>query len=287
MVLAGETTLDSELDRVISTVLADSNLPVLTICGPSCSGKTTLCNRLTDALTSQGRQAKLVSIDDYFRDREELNREASDFGGEIDYDSIEALDLAALEQSVRELSERGRTEIPHYNLHSGKRDGCRELTWEKGDLIIFEGIQTLYPEFVAMLDRIEHLAVYTSVENGYRAGGHRFSPREIRFIRRIVRDFRFRNAPPQFTYYLWKSVGENEEKNIFPNAPKADLTVNTALGYELSAVKNDLLNVLSRIPEGSSYSKHGRELAAKFDKIESIRTDYIPENSIFREFIGK
>lgn len=286
MVNASEHTFSAELDRVIQRVLSDPTLPVLTLCGPSCSGKTTLCNRLTRALSDAGRQAKLISIDDFFLDREELNRAAANFGGEIDYDSVASLDLPTLEKCISELDKTGVTAIPHYDLHTGKRDSYRPVVRNEGDLLIFEGIQTLYPQFTVLIDSVRHLSVYTSVENGYTAAGNRFTPREIRFIRRIVRDFHFRNAPPQFTYYLWKSVCENEDQSIFPNSGKADLTVNTALTYELSAVKTELEAVLHRIPPESEYYETSRELLQKFEKIQPIDTAYIPEDSIFREFIG-
>lgn len=286
MVYASEHTFSAELNRVIQRVLSDPTLPVLTLCGPSCSGKTTLCNRLTRALTDSGRQAKLISIDDFFLDREELNRTATNFGGEIDYDSAASLDLLALEKCISELANVGRTEVPHYNLHTGKRDSFRPLERKDGDLLIFEGIQTLYPEFTAMVDSVRHLSVYTSVEKGYSVAGNRFSPREIRFVRRIVRDFHFRNAPPQFTYFLWKSVCENEDRNIFPNAGKADLTVNTALTYELSAIKVELEAVLSHVPPESDFFSDSRELLEKFEKIQPIDSSYVPSDSIFREFIG-
>lgn len=286
MIYASEHSFSAELDRVIGEVLSDPTLPVLTLCGPTCSGKTTLCNRLTKALTDAGRQAKLISIDDFFLDREELNRAAANFGGEIDYDSAASLDFPALEKCISELDRTGKTEIPHYNLHTGKRDSYRTVEQKEGDLLIYEGIQTLYPEFTALIDSVRHLSVFTSVENGYTAAGNRFSPREIRFIRRLVRDNRFRNAPPQFTYYLWKSVCENENQNILPHSGKADLTVNTALKYELSAVKNELTAVLDLVPPESEYFEASRELLAKFEKIQPIDPSYIPADSIFREFIG-
>lgn len=284
-VRAGEAAFSAQLAAVEGRLLSEPDLPAMTLCGPSCSGKTTLCLRLTKSLERAGRHAKLISVDDFFRDREELNRKASHFGGRIDYDSADALDLDCLRRCVAELSQKGETELPVYSLHSGKREGYRRLTRREGDLLIFEGIQTLYPEFIGMMGGLRYLSVFTHVGVGYNAGGFSFSPREIRFIRRIVRDYHHRSSPPAFTFYLWKSVTENEDKNIFPNAGKADLTVNSALPFELSAIRNDLLSILDKIDRESEYYGQGRALAAKFDGIDPIERDLIPENSIFREFI--
>ncbi len=283
---AGEAAFSAELNLVTERLLADPTLPAMTLCGPSCSGKTTLCHRLTEAMERAGRRAKLVSVDDFFKDREELNRKAANFGGKIDYDSADALDLDALGRSIDEIATKGETMLPVYSLHTGRREGYRCLALEDGDLLIFEGIQTLYPEFTDLIGELRHLSVFTHVGVGYDAAGTLFSPREIRFIRRIVRDFHHRNSPPAFTYYLWQSVIENEDRNIFPNAGKADLTVNSALPYELSAIKNELLPILARIPLESEYFALGSALAAKFDGIDPINRDLIPADSIFREFIA-
>lgn len=284
-VRAGEAAFSAQLSAVEGRLLADPDLPAMTLCGPSCSGKTTLCLRLTKSLSQAGRTAKLISVDDFFKDREELNRKAAHFGGKIDYDSADALDLDSLRRCIGELSQKGETDLPVYSLHSGKREGYRRLVREEGDLLIFEGIQTLYPEFIDMMRDFRHLSVFTHVGIGYNADGVAFSPREIRLIRRIVRDYHHRNSPPAFTLYLWKSVTENEDQNIFPNAVKADLTVNSALPFELSAIRNDLLSILAQIDPESEYYGQGRALAAKFDRIDPLEKDLIPENSIFHEFV--
>lgn len=283
---AGEAAFSAELNRVTDRLLTDPTLPAMTLCGPSCSGKTTLCQRLTETMEKSGRRTKLISVDDFFKDREELKRQAANFGGKIDYDSADALDLDTLRRCIEDLAEKGETMLPVYGFHSGKREGCRPLTLEDGDLLIFEGIQTLYPEFTTLIGELRHLSVFTHVGTGYDACGTLFSPREIRFIRRIVRDYHHRNAPPAFTYYLWQSVILNEDRNIFPNADKADLTVNSALPYELSAIKNELLPILAKIPKESEYFALGSALAAKFDGIDPIGRDLIPADSIFREFIA-
>ena len=101
-----------------------------------------------------------------------------------------------------------------------------------------------------------------------------------------MRDYRFRSAPPAFTFYLWKSVSENEEKNIFPYADKADVRINTELSYELSAIRNDITAILSLVPNDSEYRHVAEALARKFKNIESVPTEYIPEDSFFRDFIG-
>lgn len=287
MVEASEHNFFARLDSLCDRVTASDGLEAITLCGPTCSGKTTVCGRITAAVAAEGRSVLVVSIDDFFKDREELNRSSSALSGEIDYDSPSALDFDYLEKAVDDLFAGRTANIPVYDFHTGKRVSYKPVTRSNGDILLFEGIQVLYPEFTKLLVGHKTLSVYTSVEHGYDVGGERFSSREIRLIRRIVRDYKFRNSPPAFTLYLWKSVIENEDKNIFPNREKADIFVNSALLYELSAIKNELLPILDQIPSDSEYRKIGEELAEKFERIETISTSYIPTDSIFREFIGR
>lgn len=287
MVEASEHSFFAGLDSLCDRVTATDGLEAVTLCGPTCSGKTTVCGRITAAVAAEGRSVLVVSIDDFFKDREELNRSSSMLSGKIDYDSPSALDFEYLEKAVGDLFSGRTANIPIYDFHTGKRISYKPVTRLRGDILLFEGIQVLYPEFAKLLVGHKTLSVYTSVEHGYDVGGEKFSSREIRLIRRIVRDYKFRNSPPAFTLYLWKSVTENEDKNIFPNREKADVFINSALLYELSAIKNELLPILDQIPADSEYREIGEKLAEKFEKIETISTSYIPTDSIFREFIGR
>lgn len=286
MIEACEHNFAKQIDVLSSAVSDSDSLRAITLCGPTCSGKTTICNRLTETLSEAGKNVRLISIDDFFKDRAELNREAIDLNVEIDYDSPQSLDLSCLQKCVEDIGNLKSVAIPVYDFRTGTRQGYREMDIGEGDIILFEGIQALYPEFRSLLNGMNTLSVFASVENGYNAGGEKFTPREIRLVRRIVRDYRFRSAPPAFTFYLWKSVSENEEKNIFPYVDSADVRINTELSYELSAIKNDIMAVLSLVPNDSEYHHAAEALAGKFKNIESVPIEYIPKNSFFREFIG-
>lgn len=286
MIEASEHSFNSQIDAIVRRVKDMPTLSVLTLCGPTCSGKTTICRRLTESLSGEGRRVKLISIDDFFKDREELNRSCTELSGKIDYDSPAALDFEGLGHFIDDLFDGRDAYLPVYDFNVGKRSDHIVMRREEGDILLFEGIQALYPEFTRLLSGHSVLSIYAGVEDGYDVGGVRFTPREIRFVRRIVRDLKFRSAPPAFTFYLWSGVAENEDENIFPNRQKADVFVNTALPYELSAIKHELLSVLEKIPKESEFKGAGEALAQKFDKIEPIDTEYVPKESFFREFIG-
>lgn len=286
MIEACEHRFGSQIDAIMQIIKSHKYLSVLTLCGPTCSGKTTICRRLTESLSGEGRCVKLISIDDFFKDREELNRSCTELSGKIDYDSPSALDLDGLGKFIDDLFGGRDAYLPVYDFNVGKRASHTVMRREDGDILLFEGIQALYPEFTRLLAGHEVLSIYAGVEDGYNVGGVKFSPREIRFARRIVRDFKFRSSPPAFTFYLWDGVVENEDKNILPNRERADVFVNTALPYELSAIKRELLSVLEKIPSDSEFYDDGKALARKFEKIEEIDTAYVPKESFFREFIG-
>ncbi len=283
-----EREFEEQIENLRRTISTLNDVNTIMLSGPTCSGKTTICENLIKLIEKSGKHAKLVSIDDFFKEREDLDRNLNEYVGDIDYDSPSALDFDLLEEFLSDIYSGKAAKLPLYNFNIGKRySESKDFVLENDDIIIFEGIQTLYPEFTELFKNIKSLSIYASVDSEFNIGDKTISPRNIRFFRRIVRDFKFRNSPPMFSIYLWESVVENEDKHILPFSDNVDIKINSALGYELSAIKNDLLNVVSTIPEDSIYRYKTYELYELFENIEPISPDYIPKNSLFREFIGK
>lgn len=274
-----------QLDALCDRVTANTKLSFLSLCGPSCSGKTTTSTRLSEALCRNGRTVRCISLDDFFRDREDLNRESDRFSKKVDYDSASALDFSYLEKCLENLSSGKETFLPHYDFHTGRRDRLERYLPVGNELFLFEGIQALYPEFTRLIDSSNCLSVFVNVESGYQVGKELFSARDIRLCRRIVRDYYFRNSPPAFTLFLWESVASNEEQNIFPYVQKADIRINSAYPYELSVIREDLLKILNTIPPQNDWYSFGKELSARFSFIEPIDKKYIPADSLYREFL--
>ena len=177
--------------------------------------------------------------------------------------------------------------LPIYDFKDGVRKGFVPYTPVEHEIIIFEGIQAIYPEILSILPKDISKSIYISVSDDVDANGTIFGKRDVRFFRRLLRDFLFRSATPERTLELWDGVVENEDKNIIPNEKNADYTINSFLPYELSVIKPYLLHVVSY-----DFTKpHEKELydliQMKFKNIEEIPSRFVPTDSVFREFIGK
>ncbi len=290
LVNRSEEGFSSAIDRALEEVVhkhtdhEGGGCRIITLSGPTCSGKTTTAGKLIKRITDAGYHAVVMSIDDFFLDRARTN----DISGEMpDYDTVKAIDLEEFGLCVKGLMEGKPTLIPHYDFVTGKRDSYAEYYPSERDIFVFEGIQAVYPEVVHFLGQ-EYKSIFIHVDENVTADGVSLSRDEIRLCRRIIRDFRFRNAHPEFTLYLWKNVRANEETNIYPNAGECDVYINSFLPYELFFLAKHGLPILDTVPEDSDYRDEAEELAEKLRHFINPWFDdaMIPENSVFREFIG-
>ncbi|MBQ8276080.1 MAG: purine-nucleoside phosphorylase [Clostridia bacterium] len=286
-VTACENEFEARLEAVCEEVCAIEGLQLIGLSGPTCSGKTTTANKLIDNLSRRGKTVHIISIDDFYYDREFLTRRAERLGIEVDYDSIDTIDFEALRECVREVFTHDKTLVPRYDFQSGKRSGYTEYEYDDNDLFIFEGIQVVYPEISALFREHPYRSIYICVEEGIEINGVTFSPEEIRFMRRMVRDYNFRSAEPEFTYFLWESVRANEEKNIYPYADDCDIRINSTMPYDLNMLIPYLLPLLKKIPADDEHKAAAEQLIAKLDEagICPISSAYIAENSLYREFL--
>jgi len=278
--------LDNALDTVIHGHIdrETSGCKIITLSGPTCSGKTTTANKLIRMITESGYHAVVMSIDDFFIDRARTN----DINGEMpDYDSVKAIDLAEFGLCVKGLMEGKPTLIPHYDFVTGKRDSYAEYYPTRKDIFIFEGIQAVYPEVVRFLGS-DFKSIFIHVDDDVTADGVLMRSDEIRLCRRLVRDYRFRNALPEFTLYLWENVRANERENIYPNAGNCHVYINSFLEYELFILAKNVLPLLETVSKDSPYRDEADEVAEKLRHFLNPHFDesMIPENSVFREFIG-
>ncbi len=290
LVLRSEESFADALDHALDNVIhkhidgGGEGAKIITLSGPTCSGKTTTANTLIRMITESGYHAVVMSIDDFFIDRARTNH----IDGEIpDYDSVKAIDLTEFALCVKGLMEGKPTLIPHYDFVTGKRDSYAEYYPTKRDIFIFEGIQAVYPEVISCLGS-DFKSIFIHVDESVTADGVTFDRNEIRLLRRIVRDYRFRNAHAEFTLYLWENVRANEEANIYPNAGGCDVYINSFLPYEMFFLAKNVLPILETVPTNSPYRDEAEELAARLRHFENPHFDesMLPENSVFREFIG-
>ncbi len=253
----------------------------MTLAGPTCSGKTTTSYILEHEFEKRGLTVKIISIDDFYRDRWDISDD------EIpDYESISAIDFPIFEDCVNKILKKQTLMLPTFDFKQGIRSQWTPYTPLEHEIVIFEGIQAIYPEILATLPKEVSKSIYISVDDDVMAYGTHFNKREVRFYRRLVRDYLFRNASPTRTLELWTGVVENEDKNIIPNGKHADYIINSFLAYELGVIKPYLLEKIVYDMNNEQEATLYRTILNEFQNIPVIPSAFVPEKSVFREFIG-
>ena len=278
--------LYSVSDCISGSINNTKAIRLISLSGPTCSGKTTAAVMLAARLEERGRRVNIISIDDFYYDREYLHR-LSKFKGldGIDYDSVDTIDTAALTRFVDEALGETVVHCPIFNFKTGNREGYRELRAGKDDVFIFEGIQAIYPEITALFEPHGFVSVYIAPMSELRVGAKTFLPNEIRLMRRLVRDHNFRNTDAEFTMHLWESVRANEERSIFPYADTCVHRIDSTMKYEIGVLKPFLDELLPRIPEDSPYYANARYILEKISNVEAIDASLIEADSLYREFV--
>ncbi|AGC69084.1 phosphoribulokinase/uridine kinase [Thermoclostridium stercorarium subsp. stercorarium DSM 8532] len=258
---------------------------VILIAGPSSSGKTTFAQRLSIQLRVNGLIPVTISTDDYFVDKDKT---PLDENGKPDYEALEAVDLKLFNEHLNSLIKGAEVSIPTFNFLTGKREyRGRKLRLGKDHVLIIEGIHGLNPRLTEEVNEDSKFKIYISAITSMRIDKHnRIPTTDLRFIRRIVRDYKFRGCPAEKTIELWPSVRRGEERNIFPFQEQADVMFNSSLIYELGVLKTLAIPLLSEIrPDQPQYAE-SRRLIEFLSYFLNIESDEIPPNSILREFIG-
>ena len=279
-----ENEFEKRLDEIAEAVAKNKALKLVALSGPSCSGKTTTANKLISELESRGRKVHIVSIDDFYYNRAYLDDIAEDTG-KIDYESIKSIDFEAFKECVNEIFEDQKTHVPRYDFKVGKRVGYVEYEALDEDIFVFEGIQAVYPEITQLLSQYPGVSVCICVMSAIDVDGVVFEPNEIRFLRRLVRDYHFRNTTPEFTMQLWESVRSNEDVNIFPYIDTVDMQIDSTLAFEIGMLKPYFEKILLELPPDSKYMPIAMDILKKTEGIQPLPKNYISENSLYNEFI--
>ncbi len=258
---------------------------IVLIAGPSSSGKTTFTKKLCTQLRVVGFDPVMVSLDDYYLPKEEV---PVDEKGEPDLEALEALDIPLLNKNLSSLLKGEETEIPVFNFKKGGRqEKGHILKMEENSLLVMEGIHGLNPKLVPDIPQESIFKVYISALTQLNLDNHtRIPTTDNRLIRRMVRDHQFRNYSAAATFHIWPSVRRGEGENIFPNQGNADAVFNSALDYELAALKPYVEPLLKGIsPDQWEYAEAQR-LLTFLENFSPIPESFVPANSILREFIG-
>ena len=258
---------------------------VVLISGPSSSGKTTTSKRLGVQLRVLGLTPVLISLDDYFVDRERTPR---DENGDYDFEALEAIDLALLNSDLKRLMAGESVEVPRYDFISGSRQWHEKpLTLGERSIIIMEGIHALNPNLTTSIPREHKFGIYASCLTSVAMDNlSRIQTTDNRLLRRITRDYATRGANALATLQRWPSVRRGEEKHIFPYQENADVIFNTSLFYEIMVLRPKIEPILREVPDTEPEYGEARRLLKFLDNFTPLYTNEIPPTSILREFVG-
>ncbi len=274
------------VDSICEKINADSEKKIVMLAGPSGSGKTTTANKIKEKLEMMGHKAYTVSLDDFYKN---IGEGPKNEDGTYNFESVDSLDLELIHKCLQELIENSQSELPLFDFMTGKRKEEKIfIDLEKDDVIIVEGLHALNPRIVDTLPGENLFKIYISVSSRIYDGEKIIlNKRNLRFIRRMVRDFQFRNSPVEHTYSLWPAVMNGEDKYLFPFKNNADHFINSIHIYEPCVFKTVATELLSGVEETSKNYKDAQLLISQLSKFPSIEKDDVPENSLLREFLGK
>lgn len=275
----------SQIADAIYEANATRGVRLALISGPSSSGKTTTAKRLGVHLHLLGLNPVLISLDDYFVEREKTPR---DENGEYDYEALEAIDLAQLNDHLRRLAAGESVEIPRYDFITGKRQWHENpLQLDERSVLIMEGIHALNPNLTPSVPEDAKFKIYISCFTSVAMDNlSRISTSDNRMLRRITRDYATRGNNALATLSRWGSVRRGEEKHIFPYQENADVMFNTSLFYEISVIRPFVEPILREVPDTAPEYAEAVRMLKFLDNFAIIKPDEIPPTSILREFIG-
>jgi uridine kinase len=287
LIILAEALHEKRIAMISEEIKRKGSVRLVLIAGPSSSGKTTFSKRLMVQLKASGFKPITISLDDYFVDRERTPR---DENGNYDFEALEALDVDLFNQNLVDLFNGKEVEIPKFNFVLGRREPVgTKLKIEKDQIIIVEGIHGLNPKLTELVPDELKFKIYASALAQLNLDNvNRLHTTDVRLIRRMVRDSKFRGHDALATLRMWDSVRRGEEKNIFPYQENADAMFNSALVYELAVLKIFAEPLLAVVPDDVPESTEANRLLKILDYFLPITNiEDIPRTSIIREFIGR
>lgn len=259
------------------------NKRIVMLSGPSASGKTTTAHKLANAIRNRGGKAQVISMDNFFKNLEDYPKLPD---GSKDYENIAAVDLITLQQCLNELLETGKTMLPEFDfLTENRKQEWIPLDLEDGVCIV-EGIHALNPQTTSMIPNQSVYRVYVGLREEYSKSGQRvLSTREIRLARRLVRDSRFRGHSMEKTLELWPAVCAGEDNYIKVFKKEADLLLDSSFSYEICMLASEMTKLAGAL-DGGRFADQFNQLVGLFSLCHQMPIEWIPENSMLREFLG-
>ena len=280
-----EALQEKKIAKIAEEIANRKGVKLVLLAGPSSSGKTTSCKRLSIQLAVNGLKPLQISLDDYFVDREKTPKDAN---GEYDYESIYALDLQLINDQFNALFRGEEVELPKYDFQTGKsKKSGKKLKMSPENVLVVEGIHALNPELTSQIPNEHIFRVYASALTTILLDNHNYIPTtDNRLLRRIIRDYKYRGVSAQETIHRWPSVRAGENKWIFPFQENADAMLNTAMLYELAVIKMQAEPLLQQVPENCEEYAEAYRLLKFLKYFKGIPYNNLPPTSLLREFLG-
>ncbi len=273
----------SQVKTACDLIIAEGKTIIL-LSGPSGSGKTTTSGKIRDELILRGKVAHVVSLDDFYLNKADLPYVDGVQNAEV----VEALDLDGIERTMQEVVTKDEVWLPKFDFKSGIRtDNAEKIVVGEDGIVIFEGIHALNERIMGHADEEFRFGIYVSPHSGFTKNGDLFmTKRDMRFIRRFVRDSWARGTDPEGTYAMWGMVCEGEDKYIRPCAKYADIHINSTHAYEPGLIANDAIELLEKVQPESDFYPKATEIIRELKYFDPISKERLPKTSLLREFVG-
>ena len=285
LIQLSEALQEKKIAQIADEIAKRKTVKMVLIAGPSSSGKTTTCKRLSIQLAVNGIYPVGISLDDYFLDRDKTPR---DEDGEYDFEHLHALNIPLLNEQMNALFRGEEIELPRYNFQKGKSEmSGKKLKLKGNEVLILEGIHALNPELTAQIPNEQIFRVYASALTTILLDNHNYIPTtDNRLLRRIIRDHKYRGVNALGSIRRWASVRKGENRWIFPYQENADAIFNSAMLFELAVIKQQAEPLLDQVPENCEEYAEAYRLLKFLRYIKPIPEDQIPPTSLLREFLG-
>lgn len=285
LIMVAEALQEKKISRIADEIARRKGVKLVLIAGPSSSGKTTTCKRLSVQLAVNSIKPVAISLDDYFLDRDKTPRDEK---GDYDFEHLHALNLPLLNEQLSALFRGEEVELPRYDFPTGtSQKSGRRLRLGENEILVVEGIHALNPELTSLIPEEQIFRVYASALTTLLLDNHNYIPTtDNRLLRRIIRDHKYRAVTAQETIRRWPSVRAGENKWIFPFQENADAMFNTAMLFELAVIKGQAEPLLEQVPENCPEHAEAYRLLKFLRYIKPIPDTQIPPTSLIREFLG-
>ena len=285
LIQLSEALQEKKIAQIADEIASRKSIKMVLIAGPSSSGKTTTCKRLSVQLGVNGLKPVGISLDDYFLDRDQTPR---DENGDFDFEHLHALNIPLLNEQMNALFRGEEVELPRYNFQEGRSEWSgKKLQLKGNEILVLEGIHALNPELTASIPNEQIYRIYASALTTILLDNHNYIPTtDNRLLRRIIRDYKYRGVSAQETIRRWPSVRKGENRWIFPYQENADAMFNSAMLFELAVIKRQAEPLLEQVPENREEYAEAYRLRKFLRYIRPIPEDEIPPTSLLREFLG-